>query len=92
MVVWKYPLEPKVGGYAFIDVPDPDARIVHFGVQGETLCVWVELTPEPAESAGHSPLEVVVVGTGHPLPPGKWTHRGTTEDGPFIWHLYEATP
>ena len=88
--IWKFQIR-LTDGPQFILPPDPGAKLRFFAMQGGIPTVWVELEPEPQESMGHWPITVALIGTGHPVPDGIWNYFGSTFDGPFVWHLYEAT-
>lgn len=61
--------------------------IVHVGIQSSWPMLWVEVDP----SAEAVPRTFDVFGTGEPIPDG-WQHRGTVQDGAFVWHVYERQP
>lgn len=67
-----------------IEVPGADARIVHTGMQGDDLCVWIE-----HHVIGRSVVPLRVFGTGHDIP-GDAAWRGTVQVPPFVWHVYEV--
>lgn len=60
------------------------AQVLSFQDQRGTLCLWASVDPE----APIQTRQFHVVGTGHNVDP-KWTYVGTTQQGPFVWHLFE---
>lgn len=52
--------------------------------QGESHQMWAEVETQEDPIW---PYLFIVVGTGHFIPPGfDWI--ATTQEGPFVWHLY----
>lgn len=84
-------------------------KILHVGYQGNQPCLWVEVEAEgdynaqqPSETVAFTGLNLMVIGTGHPVPRGA-EHVGTLiepggkdrmgnclPDGKFVWHVYMA--
>lgn len=63
------------------------ATIRAIGVQRpREICLWAEV-PNDGEIVTRT---FRVVPTGIAVP-GGWTYVGTAFDGPFVWHVYEAT-
>lgn len=64
------------------------SKIVHVGVQpnvADYVMIWAEVERAAASSQLR---RFIVRGTGHYIPPdAEW--RGTVQDPPFVWHLYE---
>ena len=60
---------------------------VRLGVQNGVPCLWalVESWQDEEEE-----LEIIKVGTGHPIPAGRWTHLATeiVDDDEFVWHFF----
>jgi hypothetical protein len=85
VTVWKF----EVAAGDVVRVPMPaGARVLHVGTQRPRhLCVWAEVDG----LAGLVERRFLVRGTGHPLPADRGPHLGTVIDGPFVWHVYEAT-
>jgi len=82
--VWKYNL-------GLLDVAQEinmpiDSKIVHVGVQGDNICLWVEVCPSEDTASKRS---FKVFGTEHPISEG--IHVGTAIMPPFVWHVYEIT-
>jgi hypothetical protein len=58
----------------------------HFAMQNGKPCVWYELDTSLVSTVRH----YRIYGTGWPFNSDpRWSYVGTTQDGPFIWHLYE---
>jgi hypothetical protein len=94
---WEVPVDDQwhdIGGGKVVHV---DNRPTLPGLPSGRVEVWTEEpTPEdwPATERGMVPLRnVIVVGTGHPIPDEATTHLGSVldADGRLVWHLYEAT-
>ena len=64
-----------------------DAKVRLFGAQNGSLHVWIETEPGALDEEIEE-RTYIVVGTGHQIPPG-FDHVGSTQDPPFVWHLYE---
>lgn len=78
-VVWKYAL--AIGPEQTIAFA---GRIVHAAVQDSFPMLWVEV-----DRAGTPVARTFrIFGTGQTIPDG-WEHRGTVQDPPFVWHVYE---
>lgn len=60
------------------------AEFRRFACQRGHLTLWYEVESEVP--AVHPHL-FQIVGTGHPIPSGA-AYLSSTEDGPFVWHLY----
>ena len=80
--VYKYPIAITDGDQDI--ATNGEAAVRHIAMQGDTLCAWIEC--EPDEPASNVTLRVH--GTGHPIEDG-YSWRGTTQAGPFVWHVYE---
>ena len=81
--IYKYKLNLA---HTEVELPE-GSKVVHFGMQRNELCMWVEQVVE-------SNLEPIsrsywVIGTGHEIPNiDGLRHLGTALDGGFVWHLY----
>lgn len=63
------------GGYKFLSA----------GMQDLHLCVWVVVDPSVKEEA----VEVLIVGTGHPMPNVMCEFVGTVQDHRgLVWHVF----
>ena len=84
--MYKYVI-PVQGGDIEVDMP-VNTVIQHIGNQSSgEICVWAEV-PE-TELAEIRTFRTI--GTGHEVPPMKFTYVGTVLDGFYVWHLYELT-
>lgn len=63
------------------------AEILAFGQQGGTPMIWALVDPELTKLR----RTFVLVGTGNPVPDDVIAENyiGTTQTGPFVWHLFE---
>lgn len=81
--IWKYQLR-------LIDVQEVDmplnAEVLHLDMQGPYPCIWVYLDPD---LNGTERRTFVTHGTGHKIPDNH-VYIGTYQDGPFVWHVFEA--
>ena len=84
--IHKFVLHNLKGGdpACYVDMPK-GAKVVHVGLQMQRVCVWADVDPK----AGILTRCFYLYGTGHAIDPA---HRylGTTQDGPFVWHVFEA--
>lgn len=82
--IWKYPL--AVANDQVISMP-AGARILHVGMQGETPCLWAEVSP--SNRITRRPIRIY--GTGHELPNNPGQHLGsfTMHGGALVFHAYE---
>lgn len=87
--VWKFPLEIK--DRQKLEVPK-DARFRAMQTQGDgpiaQPCLWLECDDDPEVQT--ETLEVVTVGTGHPIPDEPLKYLGTYQvlSGDFVGHVY----
>jgi len=82
--IWKYELDMR-GGNDFL-VP-LGARVIHVGRQFGIICIWAEVDDEQPKE----PRSFTIVGTGHPRPfkPSEYLGTVFTDDGRYVWHIYE---
>lgn len=86
--IYKYPLE--LTDRQEVHLPE-GAVILHVAVQNGIICLWALVDPD----AWNEDRTFWIVGTGGTMPPGfgagiEFVHQGTVEQGPFIWHVFEA--
>jgi len=63
------------------------ARILHVESQAGTNCLWALVDPKAPKELRHFRL----AGTGHPIDDyAIGDHIATWQDGPYVWHLFEA--
>lgn len=83
MTILKFSLNIKAGVQA-LSLPQNSA-IVHVGMQDSRLCFWAVVDPRNSCSTRY----FRVIGTGDEVSPPDF-YVGTTQDGPFVWHLFEV--
>ncbi|PHS22102.1 MAG: hypothetical protein COA84_13045 [Robiginitomaculum sp.] len=81
-------LIPYVGQKVLIKVSENYFRFLHVGEQNQRPCVWYETVSEDNMCKDY--YEIIVVGTGHPIPDEFQTYLGTSQmnDLGLVWHLY----
>lgn len=84
--VWKTPLS-LVSGPQVMQLPI-DAKALHVGSQDKNVCVWWLVD----RLAVLGIRRLLLVGTGHPLTRDDLTYIGTTQQGAFVWHVFEVKP
>jgi hypothetical protein len=89
--VWKFPL-PLSDGPHTVAMPAA-AEILYVAAQGQSVCLWAQVTAEAARSEYRTERRFIIVGTGHPFDPEGHTHVGSClmMGGQFVWHVYEQT-
>jgi len=67
----------------------PSDKVRHVGIDPRSgqPAIWVEVETQKAETP--KGRRFVVSGTGCEVPPGH-QHVGSTIDGSFVWHVFEA--
>jgi hypothetical protein len=80
--IWKFQISAW-GPTTHVNVPR-GARLIRFAMQGAVPTVWAIVDPK-AEQVSRT---FHIVGTGQSVPDGA-NYVGSTEDGSFIWHLFE---
>jgi hypothetical protein len=84
--IWKYPL--KVEAQQTIEMPI-GAEILCVQRQGEHACLWAKVAP------GGWPTKrtIVIHPTGLEFEeyPGRYIGTFQTQDGLYVWHVFEAT-
>lgn len=79
--IWKYSLG---GPYPEVEMPQ-GAEVIRFAMQDAVPCIWARVDTT-------SPLRkryFAIVGTGNEISFEFNAYRGTCDDGPFVWHLFE---
>lgn len=80
--VFKYPFHVTTSSTVYIPHGSP---LRHVGLDPTgTPCVWAEVDPD----AKPAPVQLFVVGTGHPIPKEAVRHLGSFVQKPFVWHVY----
>jgi hypothetical protein len=80
--IWKFPV--SLGGVSVVEMPK-DAKILSFQAQGPELCLWALVSPDSVMEQ----RAFKIYGTGHSITGNPGTFIGTTQQGPFVWHLFE---
>ena len=83
MIIYKYEM-PEPGLHSVIPIPK-DGKVLHVGMQGGRIMMWVEVNNTATEQRKYTTLPT---GTEFFRPPNAH-HIGTVFDGPFVWHIYE---
>lgn len=80
--VYKY--EIKVADEQEIEMPS-GAKVIHAGLDPRNiLCLWAVVdTENPSEMQ-----TILIVGTGHPMPPDPIIHAGSFLIWNFMWHVF----
>jgi hypothetical protein len=84
--IFKYPI--SMADRFKVDMPGLVVLVVHVDLQNDRPFFWAEVH----EGAPMQERTFAVIGTGHPLTVNDGevlSHRGTWQDGVFVWHLYE---
>jgi hypothetical protein len=81
--VWKY--QVPIGHQVTLEIPF-GGIVVHTESQDDVICLWVEV--ESSNPKAHRSFKVF--GTGHEIQMPYAIHVGTVQQGPFVWHVYEA--
>lgn len=83
--IWKYSLQLQ--DVQAVAMPDM-AEILTADFQGNDLCLWAVVQPERPMK----PRQIVIYGTGHPMPERCDDFYITTiqqAGGALIWHVFE---
>lgn len=56
-------------------------------VQSGRLCLWAQVDPDEKRQEHR---EIVIYGTGHPMPDCPGDYIGTGQVSGFVWHVYAA--
>ncbi len=78
--IWKFTM---ADGIETFDMP-VGARVVYVDLQAGQPNIWFECDP----SADKETRRFRVFGTGHNIPSNA-LHRGTFQQPPLVWHVYE---
>jgi len=64
------------------------AELLHVAYQHSEICIWYRCDPK----APKIPFHIRIVGTGHPIPDGKWTYIGSAfyETPDLVFHVFEG--
>lgn len=86
--VWKYTFDLSRREFTrVLEIPE-GSLVRHVGAQGDSVCMWIEVTPS---DEWDRVLRVFkVVGTGHEVPP-RSTYVGSCQMREYVWHVYEVT-
>lgn len=84
MIIYKYNI---VVGDLISMYLDKGAKVVRFGKQKDTLCLWIKLDEQVDRKECYLRY-FTIVGTGQAFNE-ELTYIDSCEDGEFIWHLFE---
>ena len=59
-------------------------QILSVQLQSSALCLWAIVDPQ----MDLEKVEILVVGTGRPLPDGQLDYLATVQHGMFVWHIF----
>lgn len=88
MVIHKYPL--RLGGETNNISMPKGAQLLHVAAQ-ETpvyeaqVCVWALVDPKERVVT----RQFLIVGTGHPVPAGKYVGTALMDGGALVWHVFD---
>lgn len=88
MVIHKYPL--RFGGEANNISMPRGAQLLHVAAQetpvyAASVCVWALVDPEERMVT----RQFLIVGTGHPVPAGKYVGTALMDGGALVWHVFD---
>lgn len=85
--IWKFPLD--ITDEQVIFVPEGAAPL-HVGAQDGVLCLWILVDT----TARFDEQTIRIYGTGNPIgSEGRnECHVGSTQMGPYVWHVFWALP
>lgn len=63
-----------------------DSKVLLVGIQSHLIHIWIELDPEKETKVQHN---FRVYPTGAKVPEN-FVHRGSIQEGSFVWHVYEV--
>jgi len=84
--IYKYPVNGADTYKKFTLNLPPEHTFLAFQMQNEEPCLWVMVYPDATKEA----TEFLIMGTGHVMPDGKFKYLGTTQQGIFVWHLFQV--
>lgn len=81
--IHKYPLE--IVAHEQVVVMPEYSRVLAFQMQGDVPTFWADVNTNMV------PVQrrFVIIGTGGEIPTN-YSYIGTTQEPPYVWHLYEA--
>lgn len=80
--VWKVQLTPEMNTVDLVQAAKP----LCVQMQHDIPCMWVEVDSEMP----HREYSIAIIGTGHPIPPGRWSYVGTFQfpAESLVFHVY----
>jgi len=79
--IWKFPL--RAVAHQVVTLPG-GGRPIHVGVQDETLCMWATVDTDAPELS----IDVLICGTGSPVPEDAPPYIGTVHVSTYVWHVF----
>lgn len=80
--IWKFPID--IVSKQRVVVPY-EAEILHVGLDpAEQPCIWCLVEPGNTQE----PIDLFIVGTGHPAPFDAEQHIGSFVQKSFVWHVF----
>lgn len=80
--VWKFPL--PLDDECPIEMP-LGAKVLHVDTQAGAVCLWALVDVSAPKETRH----FCIRGTGHPIGDEGDNYHGSTQQGPFVWHVFE---
>jgi hypothetical protein len=80
--IWKVELDANMRAMTLVE----GAKPLCVQMQNDIPCMWVEVWSERPVRG----YDIVIVGTGQPIPPGPWQYAGTfqIDSGSLVFHVY----
>ena len=86
ITVWKFPLQ-YTPARQVVELPEGYKLLLFDHQHAVGPCLWASVD-DAAPTRRH---EVIMVGTGQPVPEGA-DHLGTVQQGPYVWHYFIRKP
>lgn len=84
-IIYKYPITLA----DLVDVSMPEgAYVLTAQIQGEQLCLWAIVNPDPEVPKFIRQFEII--GTGNPFTEAPRRHIATVQQGRWVWHVFEC--
>lgn len=87
ITIYKYPIQ--IVDRQNIELP-VSASILHAGLDPQGVsCLWCSLN---TEDTNKNVVTIIIVGTGHELPPDAKHYIASFIDGAYVWHAWRTMP